>query len=172
MNTLDIIILVLILIPAFLGLKNGLLRSVFSLLGIITGLFLATRFHDKAASVFSFLKLEPRLLGIITFIAIILLCYFIFVYLAGKISRFNVVTKTFDKLLGVILGILKGLIIASLFLILTTNTFNIFAKETIVSSRFYPVIVNIAPEVYNYVKQFFPNAKGFYEELNNLIFRV
>jgi len=164
--------LVLILIPALLGLKNGLLRSIFSLLGIITGLFFATRYSDQVASIFSFLKIEPRLLGVLSFILIILLCYFIFVYFSGKISRINVITKTFDKLLGLVLGTLKGLIFASLFLILTTNTFKFFAAETINTSRLYPVIINIAPEVYNYLKQFFPNAKDFYEELNLLIFRV
>lgn len=164
--------MVLILIPALLGLKNGLLRSIFSLLGIITGLFFATRYSDQVASLFSFLKIEPRLLGVLSFILIILLCYFIFVYISGKISRINVITKTFDKLLGLVLGTLKGLIFASLFLILTTNTFKLFAAETINTSRLYPVIINIAPEVYNYMKQFFPNAKDFYEELNLLIFRV
>ena len=164
--------MVLILIPALLGLKNGLLRSIFSLLGIITGLFFATRYSDQVASIFSFLKIEPRLLGVLSFILIILLCYFIFVYFSGKISRINVITKTFDKLLGLVLGTLKGLIFASLFLILTTNTFNFFAAGTINTSRLYPVIINIAPEVYNYLKQFFPNAKDFYEELNLLIFRV
>ncbi len=164
--------MVLILIPALLGLKNGLLRSIFSLLGIITGLFFATRYSDQVASLFSFLKIEPRLLGVLSFILIILLCYFIFVYISGKISRINVITKTFDKLLGLVLGTLKGLIFASLFLILTTNTFKFFSAGTINISRLYPVIINIAPEVYNYLKQFFPNAKDFYEELNLLIFRV
>ncbi|MEO8665673.1 MAG: CvpA family protein [Ignavibacteria bacterium] len=172
MNTLDIIILVLVMIPAFLGLKNGLLRSIFSLLGIITGLILATRFNDKISSLFSFLNIEPKLLGVISFIVIILFCYFVFIYIAGKISRLNAVTKTVDRLLGIVLGILKGLIIASLFLILTTNTFNLFDKTTIGSSKFYPAIINIAPSVYNYVKQFFPNAKDFYEELNLSVLRI
>lgn len=170
MNTLDIIILILVLIPAFLGFKNGLLRSIFSLIGIVTGLFLAVRYNDILTSYLGFLKLETKLLSLISFIFIIIALYFTSIYLAGKISRINAVTKTFDRILGVILGISKGLIIVSLFLILTTNTFNLFGKDTVDKSKFYSSVVNIAPDVYNYIQKFFPNARDFYEELNNLIF--
>ncbi len=170
MNLLDIIILILLLIPTLLGLKNGLIRSIFSLIGIITGLFLATRYNDKLTTFFAFLKLEPKLISIISFIFIIALSYFLLVYAAGKISRINIVTKSFDKILGVILGLFKGLVIASLFLIFTTDTFNFFSKETVAQSKLYSGIKGIAPEVYDYLKQFLPNAKGFYEELNHIIF--
>lgn len=170
MNTLDIIILAFVLFTAFLGLKNGLLRSIFSLVGIVSGLFFAVRYNDKLTSYFGFLKLETKLLSLISFIFIIIVFYFISVYLAGKISRMNAVTKTFDRIFGVILGISKGLIIVSLFLLLTTNTFNFFGKDTVDKSKFYSSVVNVAPDVYNYIQKFFPNAKDFYEELNNLIF--
>ena len=170
MNTLDVITIILVLIPAFLGLKNGLLRSVFSLAGIVAGLFAATRYNDKILSSLGFLKMDPKLLSLLSFIAVILICYFISVYLAGKISGLNVMTRTFDRILGVIFGMFKGLIIASLFLIFTTKTFSIFSNETSGSSRFYSSVINIAPDVYNYIEKFFPEAKGFYEELNHLIF--
>ena len=79
-------------------------------------------------------------------------------------------TRTFDKILGVALGIAKGLIIASLFLIFTTNTFKVFAKDTINQSKFYTGVFNIAPDVYDYIMKLFPDAKGFYDELNKIIF--
>jgi len=170
LNTLDIIIAILVLIPALLGIKNGFLRSIFSLAGIIVGLFLATRYNDKIVSMFDFIKIDPKILSLISFIAIIVFTYVIFIYIANKIARFNVVTKTIDKILGAALGLLKGLIIASLFLILTTNTFNFFSNEDITRSKFYSSVVNVAPEIYNYIQKFFPDAKNFYEELNHLIF--
>ncbi|HMS33940.1 MAG TPA: CvpA family protein [Ignavibacteria bacterium] len=169
-NSIDLIVIILVLIPAGLGLKSGLLRSVFSLAGIITGLFLATRFNDKLISSLSFVKMDPKLLSLISFIGVIILCYFISVYIAGKISKLNAVTKTFDKIFGAIFGTAKGLIIASLFLIFTTNTFNLFAKDTISNSKFYLSVFNIAPDVYDYLMKFFPDAKGFYDELNKIIF--
>ncbi len=170
MNTLDIIILALVLMFALLGLKNGLLRSVFSLAGIIAGLFLATRYNEKFTTLFGFLKIEPKLLSLLCFLVIIVFVYILSGYIAGKISGINTVTKTFDKLLGATLGIFKGIIIASLFLLLTTNTFNLFSKSQIDGSRFYSIIINAAPEVYNYFQKIFPGAKDFYEELNHLLF--
>lgn len=169
MNTLDIIILILVLVPALLGLRKGLLRGIFSLAGIVLGLFLATRYNDQVSSLFSFLKFDPKLLSLVSFIFIIVMCYFVLTFLAGKISRINILTKSIDKILGAVLGILKGLIIASLFLILTTNTFNFFSRENIQASRFYSIVINVAPDTYDFVKQFFPDAKNFYEELNKLI---
>lgn len=169
-NSIDLMIIILVLIPAGLGLKSGLLRSIFSLAGILAGLFLATRFNDKIISALSFLKMDPKLLSLISFIGVIILCYFISVYIAGKISKLNAVTKTFDKFFGAVFGIAKGLIIASLFLIFTTNTFSLFAKETINSSKLYLSVFNIAPDVYDYLMKFFPEAKGFYDELNKIIF--
>jgi len=170
LNTLDIIIAILVLIPALLGLKNGFLRSIFSLSGIIAGLFLATKYNDKLVTSLGFIKMDSKILSLISFIAIIVFTYAIFIYIANKISRFNFATKTIDKIFGAGLGLLKGLIIASLFLLLTTNTFNFFSKEDTDSSKFYSSVVNIAPEIYNYIQRFFPGAKNFYEELNHLIF--
>ena len=169
-NSIDLMVIILVLIPAFLGLKNGLLRSLFSLFGILSGLFLATRYNDKFISAFSFLKMEPKLVSLVSFISVIILCYFISIFIAGKISKLNSVTRTFDKILGVALGIAKGLIIASLFLIFTTNTFKVFAKDTINQSKFYTGVFNIAPDVYDYIMKLFPDAKGFYDELNKIIF--
>ncbi|HMS63949.1 MAG TPA: CvpA family protein [Ignavibacteria bacterium] len=168
MNKLDIIIFTIVLIPALLGLKNGFLRSIFALIGIITGLFLATVYNDKLSSFLGFLKTDPKLLSIMSFVIIIVFTYIVFVTIAGKISRFNFITKTLDKILGVCFGILKGFIIASLILLLSTSTINFFSKKEIETSKFYSSVINIAPDVYNYIQIYFPNAKEFYDELNKI----
>lgn len=169
-NSIDVVVIILVMIPAGLGLKSGLLKSIFSLAGIIAGLIVATHYNDKLISLLGFLKMDQKLISLISFIGVIIFFYGISVFLAGKISRLNAVTKTFDKVLGAALGIAKGLIIASLFLILTTNTFNLFSKETVSSSKLYPAVLNIAPDVYDQLMKFFPDAKGFYDELNKIIF--
>lgn len=170
MNTLDIIILVIVLIPTLLGLRKGLLKSIFSLAGIITGLFLATKYYDKTGSYLNFLNADPKLISLISFILILVLSYLILTYIAGKISGINAVTKTFDKIAGIALGLMKGLIIASLFLIITTNSFKVFDNNMISDSRFYLIVKNIAPDTYNLILKIFPGAKDFYEELNKKLF--
>lgn len=169
MNSLDIIILIIILIPTLFGLKNGLLKSIFSLIGIIAGFLIATRYNEEFSALFSFLKLDQRLLSLISFVVIMIFIYLIFGYVAGKISGLSVITRTADRLLGTFLGILKGLIIASLFLLLSSNTFNFFSKETVQKSKVYSSVINIAPDVYNFILELFPGAKNFYQEFNYLI---
>lgn len=170
MNTLDVIISVTVFIYTILGLKNGFLKSIFSLIGILAGLFLATKYNSIFISFLSFLKIDPKLLSIISFILIIIITYSVAVYIGGKISRLHPFIKSIDRITGAILGVFKGLIIASLFLLFTTNTFNFFSKETVEGSRFYSSVIDIAPAIYNYLVKFFPNAKNFYDELNNLLF--
>lgn len=168
MNKPDIIISVIILIPALIGLKNGFLKSIFSLAGIVAGLFFATRYNDKITSALSFIKTDEKFLSILSFIAIIILTYFIFSYAAGKLSRINPIATAADKLLGILFGMLKGLIVASLLLILSENTLNIFTKNETDSSVLYSKVISVAPGVYDYIKKYFPDAKEFYDELNHI----
>lgn len=168
MNTLDVIILIIVTIPALLGLKNGFLKSIFSLAGIITGFFIATKYYDRSATLFSFIKMDEKLLYVISFIVILLITYLAFVYISKAISGINFITKTFDRIMGTAFGLLKGLILASLFLMITTKTFELFSKSNVEKSMFYSAVVNIAPDVYNYAMKFFPDAKNFYEEIKKL----
>jgi len=168
LSKLDIIISVIVLIPALFGLKNGFLRNIFSLTGIITGLILATRYNDKLLSMLGFIQIDKKILSLISFILIIIIVTMIFKFISDKISGFNFVTKTIDKILGLCLGIMKGVLLASIFLLISTNTFNVFSKPEIDKSIFYNKVVNVAPEVYNYFQVIFPNLKDFYEELNKL----
>jgi len=149
-----------------LGLKNGFLKSVFSLAGLITGFFLATKFYDKSKQYLSFLNLDPGILSVISFTCILLITYLIFIYFSKAISGLNSLTKTFDKILGAALGLFKGLLLASIFLLLTTVAFNLFSKSEIEKSGLYTAVVNIAPDTYNLIIRFFPDAKNFYEEIN------
>lgn len=168
MNTIDIIILLIACIPALFGLKNGFLKSIFSLAGILTGFFLATKYYDKAEVYLSFLGIDRKILSVISFTCILLITYLIFVYFSKKISGLNSFTKTLDKILGAALGLFKGLILASLFLLVTTVTFSLFSKQDIEKSKLYSGIVNIAPDTYNLIMKFFPDAKNFYEEIKKL----
>ena len=115
-----------------------------------------------------FIQIDKKILSLISFILIIIIVTMIFKFISDKISGFNFVTKTIDKILGLCLGIMKGVLLASIFLLISTNTFNVFSKPEIDNSIFYNKVVNVAPEVYNYFQVIFPNLKDFYEELNKL----
>jgi uncharacterized membrane protein required for colicin V production len=149
--------------------KNGFLKSIFSLTGIITGLYLSTKFNDRIISMLESLKIDQKLLSMISFILIIIFTYFAFNYFAAKLSGINFITKSIDSILGCCFGALKGMVIASLFLLLTTNSFNLFSKKDIDTSLIYPLVINVAPEIYNSLVKYFPDARKFYDELNKLL---
>jgi len=50
MNWLDIVIIVVIALLGFAGLRQGLIRTVFGIAGLIGGIFLAGRYYDELAS--------------------------------------------------------------------------------------------------------------------------
>ncbi len=169
LNKLDLAISLIITIPAIFGLRKGFLRSVFSLLGIIAGLILATRYTSELSEYFKFLKADERIVTIGTFILIMVAVYSILSYFAGKISDFNFMTKTIDRTAGLIFGAFKGAIYASLILIGLTKSFSLIGNETIESSKLYSLTIDLAPEVYNLFAAVIPGAQGFYDEFQNSV---
>ena len=159
MNIVDAILAILILIPAYLGFQKGFLRGIFSLIGIIIGIILAVKFHGVIVPFINVLHLSAQLTSLISFLIILIIIYYIILFIAGRISKINKVTRTIDKISGLFLGFLKGLLLASLFAI-CFNTFGIFSDSKLSSSFLYPKLNNIAPAVYNYLNGMFSDVKS------------
>jgi membrane protein required for colicin V production len=169
LNNLDIIITLIIALPAFFGFRKGFLKSIFSLAGFIVGLILATKYSTELSIYLNFLKIDERILTIASFIMIMVSVYWILSYIAGKISGINTVTKTFDRIAGMIFGAFKGVIIASLLLIVSTKTFSVVGSESVKASRLHPLLIDAAPNIYNFFQMAFPGAKSFYEEFEKSV---
>jgi membrane protein required for colicin V production len=117
MNYLDFIILLPAAWFAFKGFSRGLVLELTSLIGLILGIYLSLHFSGFAAGFLTDTfhitgKYLPILSFIVTFLAVIIVFYII-----GKI-----ITKMFDavalgffnRLLGLIFGILKAAVLVSL----------------------------------------------------------
>lgn len=168
MNKLDILIVVLIAVPALIGLSKGFLRQVFSLASMILGLYLAVKFNtDFSAAIMKVTGLAMQTSNIISFILIMMLIYWVGVYIAKKLSGMNFLTKSVDKTLGLIVGVLQGMIIASL-CVIAVNNFDLMNKETINNSKLYVFVHDFAPRTFNSIAGFLPNYKSFYEEIKSL----
>jgi len=72
----DIVILVAIAVPAFQGLRKGLIGSLLSLVGIILGIFLAGQFYDTVGSWLGFID-NPDIANVAGFVIILVLLGFI-----------------------------------------------------------------------------------------------
>ncbi|HWQ81836.1 MAG TPA: CvpA family protein [Ignavibacteria bacterium] len=168
MNALDIIILILILLPAIFGLKKGLLKSVFSIAGIILGIILAVKFNSGVSLILKNLIKDPKLVQVISFVSIILLVYFLSVFIASKISKINTLSETFDKIGGFVFGGLKGLLSASILLILL-GSYSILPQTQKTNSALYPYVYNAAPSTYNAVKNFIPLSRKDFDDVMNFL---
>jgi membrane protein required for colicin V production len=168
MNKLDIIIVILIAIPALIGLSKGFLRKVFSLISLILGLYLATKFNtDISLFIMKITGVSEKMSNIFSFVIIMMGIYTVGVYIAKKLSGINSLTRSVDKTLGLFIGIIQGMIIASL-CVIAVNNFDLMNKETINNSKLYVFVNDFAPRTFNTIASLLPNYKSFYEEIQSL----
>ncbi|MTI96179.1 MAG: CvpA family protein [Firmicutes bacterium] len=173
MNLLDIIILVLIGLSVFEGLRKGLTRQVFELVGIIAAFFLAVRFGQQAGEFISNLyNVEPYLEGLnnpllnlenaVAFFynGIGYLAVFVLVVIASKIAAIALsgVTKlpivgTADRLGGLAAGLLKGLL-TTLILVWVLSLLPLPAvEEAMANSPIAQGFLRTAPGIYERVQE-------------------
>lgn len=168
LNTLDIILLIIILIPAVFGFRKGLLKSLFSLAGIITGLFLASKFHSGVALVIVKVIGYDKASDVIAFILIFFLIYFISLFIAGKIADISFVTKWIDKIAGLAFGTLKGILIASV-LVLIFISFHIISPSSVSNSYMIKFIAPAAPKTYEFITMNLLGSKKTFLDVNSFI---
>jgi membrane protein required for colicin V production len=168
LNALDIIILILILLPAVFGLKKGLIKSIFSYIGIIAGIILAVKFNSGVTLILKNVIKDPKLVQIASFIIIILIVYLVFVFLASKISKLNFVSETIDKIGGFLFGGLKGILFTSLMFILL-DSYSMIPNSQKANSSLFGYVHNAAPATYNYIKDFVPLSKKDFDDVMNFI---
>lgn len=163
MNALDIIILILILLPAVFGLKKGLIKSIISYISIIAGIILSVKFNSGFVLLLKPIIKDPRLVQVVIFVGIILTIYLVAIFLGSKISKMNFLSETFDKIGGFIFGGLKGLLFASILLIIF-NSFSVIPEKQIAGSFAFPYTVQAGPFTYNLLKDLLPfNKKDFFD---------
>ncbi len=108
MNWLDIVIIVVIVLLGIAGLRQGMIRTVFGIAGLIGGIVLAGRYYDELAA-----RLFPSgaIWGNIAAYAIILLATLLVAgvigWLIAKLVNFAAL-GWLDRVMGFILGIVIG----------------------------------------------------------------
>jgi len=108
MNWLDIVIIVVIVLLGIAGLRQGMIRTVFGIAGLIGGIFLAGRYYDELAA-----RLFPSgaIWGNIAAYAIIAIATLVVAgvigWLLAKLVNF-VALGWLDRVMGFILGVVIG----------------------------------------------------------------
>jgi len=145
MHWLDIILLVLLFIPTFIGLRRGLIKTVLSLVGLIIGVVLAGNFYKPVSNIFGFISNES-VAHILAFLLILALVMVVALLLARLLK--SVVSIT---MMGWVdnVGFLSGFIFLSAILAIWVKFFGSEMPTEAFLGRvmldYFPLILGLLP---------------------------
>jgi len=168
LNWLDVLITLFVLIPAFFGYINGLLRKVFGLIGLALGFILAVRFFEPVGGFIRGAVHTPRTgTMLFSFILILVVVYAISVYLARHMANLHPASNAIDKILGVLVGGFQGVLLSSIILF-NLNYLGFPSPDIQARSRLYPGVIGVAPAFFDKLISFFPGTRSIYDEYRKL----
>jgi len=174
MNYIDFIIIFILFIGFALGFRDGLIRKVIGLIGLVFGVILALEFYQKLGLFISpIINDEIYLAEIIAWLIIFIGVIFLASILKRIIHPLDKVNRFTNQLLGGISGTLQILFFVSGFL-LFLNVFNIPNNEDKELSLLYNNTYNVIPfsidliigkdsEAMNLVKEFIEQSSDVTE---------
>ena len=146
-NYFDVTIGAIILLLAIKGLMNGVVKEVFGLVGLIGGVYLASRFAGDAAAFINknFTHIEnAALLKLLGFMAILITIWISATILGSIISKLTASSGLgfLDRLLGFIAGGGKYFVIFALIITALSNVSLIKenTKKYVKDSMLYPIL--------------------------------
>jgi membrane protein required for colicin V production len=161
MSWLDIAIIVVIGITAFVGLKNGIIKTVLTLAGVIVGVILAGRFYVALADRLTFIPQET-LARVVAFAIILIAVILIASIIAGVLKWLAsiVLLGWVNRLGGALLGLIMGSIFCGALLAIWIKFLGISepvaesALATFLLDRF-PMVLTLLPAEFDSVRSFF-----------------
>ncbi len=160
MNLLDIVILAGLVVPAFIGLRRGLIKSVLSLAGLIIGVILAGNFHQSLAKVLTFISNED-VANIVAFILILVVVMVIAAVLARllKFAARTAMLGWVDHVGGAVFGFLLGAILWGAILATWVKFFGSgLVTESLLASVLldkFPLVLGLLPSEFDSIRSFF-----------------
>ncbi|HSW58046.1 MAG TPA: CvpA family protein [Dehalococcoidales bacterium] len=161
MNWLDIVILVFLAIAVIGGIKNGFIKSLFSLAGLIVGVVLAGRFYTTLAGYLTFIP-DEKIASIVAFLIIFALVSLIAALLGMIFTRIAsaIMLGWLNRLLGGVLGLVLGAISIAVVLVILMKFTGIgdFVSESFLASFLIdklPLVLALLPKEFDVIEDFF-----------------
>ena len=160
MNWLDIVIAVLLIIPIFTGLKQGIIKAALSLAGLIVGVILASNFYEQLGGILGFID-NVDIANATAFILILVVVMAIAVVLAVllKWTAKAILLGWVDHLGGAIFGFLMGAIFIGAIL---ATVVKFFGTELVADSFLAEVLLDkfwlvlaLLPSEFDMIHDFF-----------------
>lgn len=151
MNYLDYIVFIVFLIGFLLGFKDGFVRKVIGLLGLIIGFALAFEFSSKVGKLLiRFFNSDEYLSSIIAAILIFLITILIATIIKRIIHPFDKVNRAINQFLGGLIGAVQIIFFMSaVFLFL--NIFGFPKLEQKQKSFSYNFVLNLIPKSIDFI---------------------
>jgi membrane protein required for colicin V production len=159
MNWLDVILLILLGLSTFNGLRRGLVKTVFSIIGVIVGIILASRFYDTVSSWFGFG--DSAIFNIFAFILIVIIAMAAAAFLAKlvKTAVSAILLGWADRAGGAIFGLVVGALLLGALLSLLVRLFEpaVIADSAVASflAGKFPFLIALLPSGFDSVRDFF-----------------
>lgn len=167
----DILLLIFIGIGFYQGYKNGIIYSVFSIIGWFLGIVAALKFSYIIADLLrDYGHLGLKTLAIISFILVLACVVGLMKLIAWGLEQIlkSVSMNFFNQIFGGILHSLVGLYVLCVF-IWFLNKLEIFPQSQKNSSHVYPYIANLAPKVMAASGKIVPMFKDTFEKFDKLL---
>jgi membrane protein required for colicin V production len=161
MNWLDILIIVAALLLGFVGLRQGIIRTVFGIAGLIGGIVLAGRHYGALAGV---LSPGGAIWASVAAYAIILIATLVVAGLVGHFIAKLVSLAALgwlDRLIGFLLGVFVGLLLSAAALAIVAKIYpgseatisqSVVAKFLIAQ---LPLVLALLPKEFGSIRNFF-----------------
>ena len=151
MNYLDYIIFIVVIIGFLLGFKDGLVRKIIGLIGLVLGVFLAFQFSNKVGKILTPLfNNDEYLASVIAGIAIFLIVILIASLVKRVVHPFDKVNRFLNQFLGGVIGAVQiTFFLSAVFLFL--NIFS-FPKSTQRNGSWsYNFVLSLIPKSIDFV---------------------
>ncbi len=164
MNYLDYIILVIVLIGFLLGFKDGLVRKIIGLVGLIAGIGIAFEFSGTLGKlIMPFFNNDEYLASLIAGIIIFFLVIVITSIVKRIVHPLDKVNKLINQIMGGIIGIIQiAFFISAFFLFL--NIFSFPANSDRQNSTLYNPTLNLIPNFIDIIIGHRSKATNFLKE--------
>lgn len=167
----DILFLIFIALGFYQGYKNGIIYSLFSILGWFLGLVAALKFSYKMMALLQgFAHLEPKTLAIISFVIVLALVVGLMKLVAWGLEQIlkSFSMNLFNQIFGGVLHSLVGLYVLCVF-IWFLNRLDVIPTSQKENSHVYPYISNLAPRVMEVTGSVVPMFKDTFEKYDDLL---
>ena len=161
MNWLDIVVLVIVVVTTFFGLRIGIIKAVLSLAGVIVGVILAGHYYALLAVRLTFIS-QASVAEVVAF-AIILIGIMLIASILAAILKWLaslVMLGWVNRLGGAVLGLALGALLCSALLATWAKFFGVAGAVSesvlaVVLLDRFPAVLALLPDEFDVIRSFF-----------------